>query len=98
MRRADRFLLRPTSTQAQALPGMLRDHCSLYNGALRERRDGYRHVSKTPIRYGERSARLTEIRVFDPGRQGRWSFSGQRATLRRLDKGVRRVLPAGQGR
>ena len=34
MRRADKFLLRPTSTQAQALSEMLRDHCSLYNGAL----------------------------------------------------------------
>ena len=29
---------------------------------------------------------LREIRAFDPERQGRWSFSGQQATLRRLDK------------
>ena len=76
----------PTSKQAQALSEMLRDHCSLYNGALQERRDAYRHRSKTSIRYGDQSAQLKEIRAFDPQRQGRWSFSGQQATLRRLDK------------
>jgi hypothetical protein len=39
MRRAYKFLLRPTSKQAQALSEMLRDHCSLDTGALQERRD-----------------------------------------------------------
>ncbi|WP_437063572.1 RNA-guided endonuclease InsQ/TnpB family protein [Streptomyces sp. enrichment culture] len=33
-----------------------------------------------------RSAQLKDIRAFDPERQGRWSFSSQQATLRRLDK------------
>ena len=80
MRRAYRFLLRPTSKQAQSLVEMLRDHCSLYHGVLRERRAAYRHVSKTSIRYGDQSARLTDVRVFDPQRQGRWSFSGRQAT------------------
>jgi putative transposase len=65
---------------------MLADHCSLYNGALQERRDAYRHASKTSIRYGEQSAQLKDIRAFDPERQGRWSFSSQQATLRRLEK------------
>ncbi|MFF3889350.1 RNA-guided endonuclease InsQ/TnpB family protein [Streptomyces sp. NPDC001914] len=83
---AYKFLLRPTARQTVALGGMLRDHCSLYNGALQERRDAYRHVSKTTVRYGEQSAQLKEIRAFDPERQGRWSFSSQQATLRRLDK------------
>ena len=55
-------------------------------GRLRERRDAYRHGSKTSIRYGDQSAQLKEIRAFDPERQGRWSFSSQQATLRRLDK------------
>src|SRR5258705_13266720 len=86
MRRAYKFLLRPTSKQAQALSEMLRDHCSLYNGALQERRAAYRHVSKTSIRYGDQSGQLKEIRAFDPERQGRWSFSSQQATLRGLDK------------
>ncbi|MFI0780779.1 RNA-guided endonuclease InsQ/TnpB family protein [Streptomyces sp. NPDC021212] len=86
MRRAYKFLLRPTVRQAQALDEMLRDHCSLYNGALQERRDAYRHTSKTSIKYGQQSAQLKDIRAFDPERQGRWSFSSQQATLRRLDK------------
>jgi putative transposase len=86
MIRAYKFLLRPTVRQAQALVEMLRDHCSLYNGALQERRDAWRHPSKTSVRYGMQSAQLKEIRAFDAERQGRWSFSSQQATLRRLDK------------
>ncbi|MGW4689168.1 RNA-guided endonuclease InsQ/TnpB family protein [Streptomyces sp. NPDC004244] len=86
MIRAYKFLLRPTVGQQVALGEMLRDHCSLYNGALQERRDAYRHSAKTTVRYGQQSAQLKEIRAFDPERQGRWSFSSQQATLRRLDK------------
>lgn len=86
MIRAYKFLMRPTVGQAAALGEMLRDHCSLYNGALQERRDAYQHVSKTSVKYGMQSAQLKEIRAFDPERQGRWSFSSQQATLRRLDK------------
>ncbi|MFI9600521.1 RNA-guided endonuclease InsQ/TnpB family protein [Streptomyces sp. NPDC052043] len=86
MIRAYKFLLRPTLRQAASLAEMLRDHCSLYNGALQERRDAYRHASKTTVRYGDQSAQLKEIRAFDPERQGRWSYSSQQATLRRLDK------------
>lgn len=86
MLRAYKFLLRPTVRQEQSLAGMLADHCSLYNGALQERRDAYRHVSKTTVRYGDQSAQLKEVRAFDPERQGRWSFSSQQATLRRLDR------------
>ncbi|GHH87744.1 RNA-guided endonuclease InsQ/TnpB family protein [Streptomyces capitiformicae] len=86
MIRAYKFLLRPTARQAVALREMLADHCSLYNGALQERRDAYRHASKSTVRYGDQSAQLKDIRAFDPERQGRWSFSSQQATLRRLDK------------
>ncbi|MCC3772775.1 transposase [Streptomyces sp. UNOC14_S4] len=86
MIRAYKFLLRPTVSQRIALGEMLRDHCSLYNGALQERRDACQHASKTNITYGQQSAQLKEIRAFDPERQGRWSFSSQQATLRRLDK------------
>ncbi|MEU4149999.1 transposase [Streptomyces sp. NPDC026659] len=86
MIRAYKFLMRPTVGQAAALTAMLADHCSLYNGALQERRDAYRHTSKTSIKYGMQSAQLKDIRAFDPERQGRWSFSSQQATLRRLDK------------
>ncbi|MDQ1033141.1 hypothetical protein QF035_010723 [Streptomyces umbrinus] len=83
MIRAYKFLMRPTVGQAAALAAMLADHCSLYNGALQERRDAYRHVSRASIRYGQQSAQLKAV---DPERQGRWSFSSQQATLRRLDK------------
>ncbi|MFF2619052.1 RNA-guided endonuclease InsQ/TnpB family protein [Kitasatospora sp. NPDC058046] len=86
MIRAYKFLMRPTVGQQQALAEMLRDHCSLYNGALQERRDAYRHVSKTSVKYGTQSAQLKDIRAFDPQCQGRWSFSSQQATLRRLDR------------
>jgi putative transposase len=86
VRRAYRFVLRPTAKQTQALSEMLADHCALYNAALQERRDAYRHVSKTSIRYVDQSAQLKEIRAFDQERQGGWSFSSQQATLRRLDK------------
>jgi hypothetical protein len=34
MIRAYKFLIRPTVGQQSALAEMLRDHCSLYNGAL----------------------------------------------------------------
>ncbi|MGY1498028.1 RNA-guided endonuclease InsQ/TnpB family protein [Streptomyces sp. QTS52] len=99
MMRAHKFRLRPTVRQAQALSEMLRDHCSLYNGALQERRAAYRHVSKTSVKYGDQSVQLKEIRAFDPERQGRWSFSSQQATLRRLDKAMQaffRRVKAGQ--
>ncbi|MER6735138.1 transposase [Streptomyces puniciscabiei] len=49
MIRAYKFRLRPTTRQAQALTEMLRDHCSLYNGALQERRDAYRHSSANAL-------------------------------------------------
>ncbi|MGW3450322.1 RNA-guided endonuclease InsQ/TnpB family protein [Streptomyces sp. NPDC001076] len=84
--RLDFSIGKPTVGQAGALAEMLRDHCSLYNGALQERRDAYRHASKTTVRYGQQSAQLKDIRAFDPERHGRWSFSSQQATLRRLDK------------
>jgi transposase len=99
VRRSFKFLLRPTSKQVIALTQMLRDHCSLYNGALQERRDAYRHPSKTSVNYGMQSAQLKEIRAFDPECQRRWSFSSQRATLRRLDKAMQaffRRVKAGQ--
>ncbi|MFI1973578.1 RNA-guided endonuclease InsQ/TnpB family protein [Streptomyces wedmorensis] len=86
MIRAYKFLMRPTVGQRVALGEMLRDHCSMYNGALQERRDAYRHGSKKGVKYGQQSAQLKDIRAFDPERQGRWSFSSQQATLRRLDK------------
>jgi putative transposase len=56
----------------------------LYNAALEERREAWRHG--VTIRYGDQSAQLTEIRRADPDGQGRWSFTSQQQTLRRLDR------------
>jgi len=83
--RSFKFLLRPTSKQSDALTAMLNDHRAMYNAALQERRDAYRHPSKTTVRYGDQSAQLKEIRAGLP-EQARWSFNSQQATLRRLDK------------
>ncbi|WP_240777359.1 RNA-guided endonuclease InsQ/TnpB family protein [Nonomuraea basaltis] len=85
MRRSFKFLLRPTSKQATALTQCLEDHRQLYNAALEHRRTAYRKAGVT-IRYADQSAELKHIRADDPGGQGRWSFSSQQATLRRLDK------------
>ncbi|MEV4526697.1 transposase [Streptosporangium sp. NPDC049304] len=85
MRRSSKFLLRPTARQAVALTACLDDHRALYNAALEHRRTAYAKA-KVSIRYGDQSAELKHIRADDTGGQGRWSFSSQQATLRRLDK------------
>ncbi|WP_197700816.1 RNA-guided endonuclease InsQ/TnpB family protein [Micromonospora purpureochromogenes] len=88
VRRAYKFLLRPTKRQAAALTACLEDHRQIYNAALAERREAYRRAGVC-IRYTDQSAQLKEIRSGDPCGQGRWSFSSQQATLRRLDKAMR---------
>ncbi|WP_113698499.1 RNA-guided endonuclease InsQ/TnpB family protein [Nonomuraea lactucae] len=88
MRRSFKFLLRPTAGQVAALTACLDDHRDLYNAALEHRRTAYRKAGVT-VRYGEQSGELKHIRADDPGGQGRWSFSSQQATLRRLDKAFR---------
>jgi putative transposase len=87
VKRAYKFLLRPTGPQAGRLAVCLEDHRQLYNGALEHRRTAYRMAGVT-VHYGEQSAELTDIRQDDPSGQGRWSFSSQQATLRRLDKAM----------
>jgi putative transposase len=98
VRRAYKFLIRPTVGQQQALSACLNDHRALYNAALEERREAYRK-RKVSIRYGDQSAQLKDIRKADRDGQGRWSFSSQQATLRRLDKAFQaffRRVNAGQ--
>lgn len=88
MNRVFRYRLYPTAKQSDNLRLMLEDHCSLYNAALQERRDAYRHPSKTSIRYNDQSAQLKAIRADDPD-QKRWSFTSQQQTLKRLDTAFR---------
>src|SRR5215204_1021877 len=85
MRRTFRYRLRPTARQSASLASMLDDHRELYNAALQERRDAWR-MRQVSVRYGEQSAQLRDIRRADPDGQGRWSFSSQQATLRRLGR------------
>ncbi|GAA3417125.1 hypothetical protein GCM10018952_47930 [Streptosporangium vulgare] len=85
VRRSFKFLLRPTARQSVALTACLDDHRALYNAALEHRRTAYAKA-KVSIRYGDQSADLKHIRADDTDGQGRWSFSSQQATLRRLDK------------
>jgi putative transposase len=87
MRRSYKFLLRPTGRQAGSLAACLEDHRQLYNGALEHRRTAWR-MSGVAIRYGDQSAALKDIRRADRSGQGRWSFSSQQATLRRLDRAM----------
>jgi putative transposase len=84
MRRAYKFRAYPTRRQEQRARAMLDAHRQLYNAALEERREAWRHG--VIVRYSDQSAQLTEIRRADPGGQGRWSFTSQQQTLRRLDR------------
>ena len=86
MRRAYKFRIYPTSGQASRAALCLRDHQRMYNAALEERREAWKRRTVS-IRYGQQSAQLKDIRACDPD-QGRWSFSSQQATLRRLDKAM----------
>ncbi|WP_433219707.1 RNA-guided endonuclease InsQ/TnpB family protein [Microtetraspora malaysiensis] len=85
MLRSYKFVLRPTGKQATTLAQCLEDHRVLYNAALEHRRTAYRKAGVT-VRYGDQSGELKHIRSDDPAGQGRWSFSSQQATLRRLDR------------
>jgi putative transposase len=87
MRRSYKFLLRPTGRQARSFAACLEDHRQLYNGALEHRRTAWR-MGGVAIRYGDQSAALKDIRRADRSGQGRWSFSSQQATLRRLDRAM----------
>lgn len=84
MRRAYKFRAYPTTGQAGRARQCLRDHQRLYNAALEERRGRWKW-NRDGVSYGSQSAQLKAVRA-DVADQGRWSFSSQQATLRRLDK------------
>ena len=81
--RVFRYRLYPTARQTDALGQMLRDHCTMYNAALQERRDAHSRRQHS-VRYGDQSAQLKAIRSDEQYK--RWSFSSQQQTLKRLDK------------
>jgi putative transposase len=85
VKRAYKFLLRPTAKQAAAFEACLEDHRLLYNAALEERREAWR-MRRTSLNYYAQAAQLPAIRAADPRGQGRWSAGSQQQTLRRLDR------------
>jgi putative transposase len=85
MRRSYKFLLRPTRRQEAALGACLEDIRQLYNAALEERREAWRR-GRHRVTFYSQDAQLKEIRAQDPERYGRWSFSCERAAIRRLDR------------
>ena len=82
--RSYKFLMRPTSKQADALAACLEDHRQLYNAALEERREAWR-MRRVNVSFFAQSAQLKDIRAADPEGHGRWSFSSQRQAARCLD-------------
>ena len=58
MRRAYKFRAYPTRRQEQRARALLDAHRHLYNAALEERREAWRHG--VTIRYGDQSAQLAE--------------------------------------
>jgi putative transposase len=85
LRRSYKFLLRPTAKQVAALEACLEDTRQLYNAALEERREAWR-MGKHQVTFYSQDAQLKEIRKADPERYGRWSFTCERAAIRRLDR------------
>jgi putative transposase len=84
MIRSYKFRMYPTSKQEDLLRAMLDDHRFLYNAALQERREAWKH-SRTNVNFPHQSAQLKDIRANDPD-FARWSFAGEKATLRRLER------------
>jgi putative transposase len=85
VRRSYKFLLRPTRRQEAALVACLEDTRQLYNAALEERREAWRK-DRHRVTFYSQDAQLKEIRADDPERYGRWSFTCERAAVRRLDR------------
>ena len=85
MRRSYKFRLRPTRQQEATLVACLDDTRQLYNAALEERREAWR-MGRRRVTFYSQDAQLKQIRADDPERYGRWSFSCERAAIRRLDR------------
>jgi putative transposase len=85
LRRAYKFLLRPTARQRAALEACLEDTRQLYNAALEERREAWR-MGRHHVTLYSQDAQLKEIRAAEPEQYGWWAYSCERAAIRRLDR------------
>lgn len=80
-----RFTVKLSRADRLSLDGVIRRHCQLYNAALQERRDAWKHHQKA-ITFNEQTRQLTLVRHDDP--QG-WNQEHRLIgvyTLRRLDQ------------
>lgn len=81
--RVFKYRLFPTSKQVTLLNSMLVDHCSLYNSALEDTITAW-NTSQKNVTYYDQSKQLKGTRLANPEGLGRWSFSSEQQTLRRL--------------
>jgi putative transposase len=84
-------LLRPTKRQEVALGTCLEDTRQLYNAALEERREAWR-MGRHKVTLYSQDAQLKDIRADNPEQYGRWSFTCERAAIRRLDRAFQRFF------
>ena len=84
VRRAYKFLLRPTSKQVAALNGALAIHCEVYNAALEHRREAWKRA-RVSVSLNMQCRELTEVRRV---RADVAAVNAQalQQTLRRLDR------------
>jgi transposase len=89
--------LRPTGRQHVALAACVEAHRELYNAALRERRDGWSHASKTRISCGDQAAQLTCGHTAHANRVTQADFACQRCghTAPADEHAARNILRAG---
>ena len=86
-----------TRGQRRNLLSLLAVCQEVYNGALQERRDAYKHPTQTKIKAFDQFNQLTQVREL---REDLFAFGLQplRSTIKRVDEGIRPVLRPGQGR
>jgi transposase len=83
MRKAFKYRLYPTATQAELLRMRLSEACRLYNTALQERRDAYRTHRKS-LNYYDQASQLKEIR--DGGGLALPNYHCAQDVLKRVEK------------
>jgi putative transposase len=86
MRLTYRYRLYPTRAQDVALHAQVDEACRLYNGALQERRDAWKHAQQS-VGYYEQANQLKAIRA--DGNLTVTNFSACQDVLRRVDKAFR---------
>ena len=80
-----RFTVKLSRADRRRLDETLRRHCQIYNAALQERRDAWKHHRKA-ITFNEQTRQLTLVRHDDPAGWNQEHRLLATYTLRRLDK------------